>query len=157
MALSILINVDFCYGLEFSHLRPYCHYLPFPCIIISQVNNDDDEPKFYDFFCSFLYEFYVFPCTMNSLTSPSFWTHKMINYYWINMDYWIIYIFFQNFLNSYSSLICCTAVVLELLFSNFPILSPHLTLILFPKSCDFLFIDLIPPPFFYDIQTLLAS
>ena len=86
---------------------------------------------------------------MNSLTSPSFWTHKMISYYWIIMDYyWIIYIFFQNFLNSDSSLICCTAVVLELLFSNFPILSPHFTLILFPKSCDFLFIDLIPPHLF---------
>lgn len=62
---------------------------------------------------------------------------------------------FQHFLNSSSSLNCCTAIALGLFFTGFPIFHPHLTLIPFPKSYDFLFLD--PIPFFDGTQTLVTS
>ena len=150
MAPSILINVDFCYRLEFATSDLTATTSP-PLPLLSLYNyitsqHDDDEPKFYDFFCSFLYEFYIFLCTMNSLTSSSFWTYKCIG----------LSVFFSELsklLFQSDLLYCCCprTFVHKFPYTESP---PHLNFI---SQVLWLPISWSNPFFFDDIQTLVAS
>ena len=126
MALSILINVDFCYGLEFSYLRPYCHYLPFPCI--SQVNMmmmSQNSMTFLFFhiwvLCSSLYhELSHITIILNSQNDK-----LLLDYYGLLLDYLYFFPELSKLLFQSDLLHCCCprTFVLKFPYTESP---PHL-------------------------------